>query len=84
MNFQIFYGITPQYLGTVECGKNCLSIEKIILLSQKTNISTDYILLGKTDFIDENMIKNTMNITEEQLNASLVIIKQIINLLKTN
>lgn len=84
MNLQISYGISPQYLGDIENGKYCLSIEKIILLSQKANISTDYILLGKTNVIDENMIKEVMNISQDQLDACFNIIKGIIKFLKND
>jgi len=52
MNLQHFCGISPQYLGTVESGENCLSIEKIVLLSQKANVTTDYIISGKESIIN--------------------------------
>lgn len=84
MNLQISYGVSPQYIGSIENGENCLSIEKIILLSQKTNISTDYILLGKTNVINENIIKETMNISQDQLDACFNIIKGIIKFLKND
>lgn len=84
MNLQISYGVSPQYIGSIENGEHCLSIEKIILLSEKANISTDYILLGKTNVIDENMIKEAMNISQDQLDACFNIIKGIIKLLKND
>lgn len=84
MNLQISYGISPQYLGAVENGEHCLSIEKIILLSQKANIPTDYILLGKTNVVDENMIKEAMNISQDQLDTCFNIIKGIIQFLKND
>lgn len=81
MNLQFFCGITPQYLGTVESGENCLSVEKIIFLSQKANISTDYILLGKESIIDTELIESVTNLNESQLETSFNILKQILDLL---
>lgn len=80
--FAVLLGITPQYLGTVESGENCLSVEKIITLAKKANVTTDYILLGKVDIIDENMIKNVLNLNEENLDNYFNTLKQITNLLK--
>lgn len=40
--------ITGQYLGTVERGKSCLSVEKLKRLCDYTNLSADYILFGKS------------------------------------
>lgn len=79
--FAEYLGITAQYLGTIESGENCLSVEKLILLSEKTNISLDYILLGK-DTIDKNMLKHLADITDEQLNDYISTIKLLIELLK--
>ena len=82
--FANFLEITPQYLGTIESGDNCLSVEKIILLSQKANISTDYILLGREHVIDENMIKDILSINEEQLDLCLSIIRSIVTIINYN
>lgn len=80
--FAEYLGITPQYLGSVESGENCLSIEKIVLLAKKTNLSTDYILLGKRNVIDERFVKSTLGITQDQLDSCFSIIKEVINLTK--
>lgn len=80
--FAKFLDISPQYLGSVESGENCLSVEKIILLSRKTNISTDYILLGKDEIIDEKMIKEITKLNEKQLDSCFLLIKNIIELTK--
>ena len=82
--FANFLEITPQYLGTIESGDNCLSVEKIILLSQKANISTDYILLGREHVIDENMIKDILSINEDQLDLCLSIIRSIVTIINSN
>lgn len=81
--FANYLQITPQYLGTIESGENCLSIEKIILLSEKTSISTDYILLGKKNALDENLIKQVAKIDGKQLDSCITIIKNIIDMIDT-
>ncbi len=82
--FANFLGITPQYLGSIENGDNCLSVEKIILLSQKTSISTDYILLGKENIVDERMIKHIMNINDDDLNTYFSTVRGIINIIQNS
>lgn len=84
MNLLLFCGISPQYLGTVESGENCLSIEKIILLSQKANVSTDYILLGKETIINTNLLNSIADLNENQLDITFNILKQILLLVKKN
>ena len=54
-------GISGQYLGLVEHGKNYLSIEKLKVLCDLTNLSADYILFGK----DTTVIDNTKNLLAE-------------------
>lgn len=83
-DFAKYLGISAQYLGSVESGENCLSVDKLILLAEKANISLDYILLGKTNFVDMNTIKNLKDISDEQIDFSLDIAKQIIKLLKSS
>ena len=48
-------GISGQYLGIVERGGSCLSVEKLKLLCDLTNLSADYILFGK----DSNLVEST-------------------------
>lgn len=81
---QLFCGVTPQYLCSIESGKNCLSVEKIILLSKKANITTDYILLGKTNVIDNNILKSISEIQDDELDGYFNTIKHIIKVLKQN
>lgn len=80
--FANFLQISPQYYGNVENGKYSLSIEKIILLSMKTNISTDYILLGKRNAIDETILKEISNIDQKQLDSCFNIVSNIVNIIK--
>lgn len=53
--FAKLLGISGQYLGVVEHGKSYLSIDKLKILCDLTNLSADYILFGK----DNNVINNT-------------------------
>ena len=62
-------GVSGQYLGLVEHGKNYLSIEKLKLLCDFTNISADYILFGK----DQNILNETKNVLSEFTNEQLTI-----------
>jgi len=75
-------GITPQYLGTIENGDNCLSVQKIIFLANKANVTTDYILLGKTNILDSDTNEILKSLTENNLENYLGIIKEIVNILK--
>lgn len=59
--FAKLIGISGQYLGLVEHGKNYLSIEKLKVLCDLTNLSADYILFGK----DTNLIDNTSILLSE-------------------
>ena len=46
--------ISPQYLGMIEKGNGTLSVEKLEVLCNLTNLSADYILFGKkTSFPSE-------------------------------
>lgn len=54
-------GISGQYLGLIEHGKNYLSTEKLKVLCDLTNLSADYILFGK----DKDIIIDTKNILSE-------------------
>lgn len=80
--FANFLEITPQYLGSIESGTNCLSVEKIILLSNKAHVSTDYILLGKENIIDDSTIKHIMNLSNEDLNTCFSIVRGVIDIIK--
>lgn len=59
--FAKLIGISGQYLGLVEHGKNYLSIEKLKVLCDLTNLSADYILFGK----DTNLVNNTSILLSE-------------------
>ncbi len=62
-------GISGQYLGMVEHGKCYLSIEKLKILCDLTNLSADYILFGKKTKIVNSTNKLLCNYTDEQLQS---------------
>lgn len=67
--FAKLLGISGQYLGVVEHGKSYLSIEKLKILCDLTNLSADYILFGK----DEQLINNTQKALSEFSNEQIQI-----------
>ena len=70
-----------EYLEAVESGENCLTIEKIILLCEKANISIDYLLLGKTN--DNDILRNLLRgFTDKQINYVSNVINKNISLRK--
>mgnify|MGYP000036171671 CR=1 FL=1 len=54
-------GVSGQYLGMVEHGKGCLSIDQI------TNLSADYILFGKDYSLPASAQKALDEYSEEQI-----------------
>ena len=60
-------GASGQYLGMVEHGKGCLSIDKIGKLCQITNLSADYILFGKDYSLPASAQKALQEYSEEQI-----------------
>lgn len=70
--FAKLIGMSGQYLGTVEKGVNGLSLDKLVVICKKTNVSADYILFGnqiinKTAFstLNENQISHAFKALEE-------------------
>jgi len=76
-------GITGQYLGLIEQGKNYLSIEKLKVLCDFTGLSSDYILFGK----DLNIINDTKtmltNFSDEELINACQTLKDLAIYLKS-
>ena len=70
-------GISGQYLGIVERGGSCLSVEKLKVLCDLTNSSADYILFGK-DIKLINKTKDTLlEFTDEQIKFGCETIEKI-------
>lgn len=81
-NFAKQIGISGQYLGLIEHGKNYLSIEKLKVLCDFTNLSADYILFGR----NQNILNDTQNIlsefTENEIKIGCDILKQLALLIR--
>lgn len=60
-------GISGQYLGIIERGKSCLSIEKLEKLCNLTHLSADFILFGKDSSLPETTRKLLSEYTEDQI-----------------
>ena len=80
--FAKLLGISGQYLGVVERGGSYLSIDKLKILCDLTNLSSDYILFGK----DNNVIDNTKNLlsdfTSDQIQTGCNMLKELADLIK--
>ena len=80
-DFAKMLGMSVQYLGTIERGQNCLSVEKIILLCDKVNISIDYLLLGRISN-DDGIIMNLLSTFNEKQITYILRLMHRITLLK--
>ena len=83
-DFAKHLGISGQYLGLVEHGKNYLSIEKLKFLCNLTGLSADYILFGKNPEIIENTKKLLSKFNEEQIELGCNMLKDLALLIKNN
>lgn len=59
--------ITDQYLGLIEKGVYCLSVEKIKLLTEKTGISADYIISGTTTSYRDKIINLLSKYNDDEI-----------------
>ena len=81
--FSKLLGISGQYLGIVERGGSCLSIEKLKRLCDLTNSSADYILFGKNINLEHetNVILSTF--TDEQMELGCDTLKKLAVFIKS-
>ena len=69
-------GLSHQFFACVERGLKNMRAESIIKLSQSMDISTDYILLGRSSDIDRNYLVELLKpLNETQLKCMEEIIK---------
>ena len=78
--FARLIGVSGQYLGTVERGKNGLSVKHIINICETAGVSADYILFGDFDF-KANILR--LGVNPEQISIALEIIKKIASFVDT-
>ena len=83
-NFAKQLGISGQYLGLVEHGKNYLSIEKLKILCDYTNLSADYILFGKNPNVVNETKSMLSEFDESQIETGCDILKRLALLIKEN
>lgn len=77
-------GISGQYLGLIERGKNYLSVEKLKVLCDLTNLSSDYILFGKNKDIVNNTKSILSEFTENQIEVGCDMLKKLALFIKEN
>ncbi|MGN1328005.1 MAG: helix-turn-helix domain-containing protein [Clostridia bacterium] len=70
-------GISGQYLGTIERGKSCLSIDKLEKLCNLTHLSADFILFGKDYNIPETTRKLLSKYTDDQIITGCLTLEQL-------
>ncbi len=75
-------GVSGQYLGIVERGGSCLSVDKLKVLCDFTNLSADYILFGKDDAIVDNTKNFLSDFTSDQIQTGCNMLKELANLIK--
>ena len=69
-------GLSPQFFSCVESGIKNMRAESIIKVSQAMDVSTDYLLLGKSNDLDHNyLIELLKPLDEVQLKCMEEIIK---------
>ena len=76
-------GISGQYLGLIEHGKNYLSIEKLKTLCEYTNLSADYILFGKNVNAINDAKEMLTKFSDEQLISACETLKDLAIYLKS-
>ena len=81
--FSKLLGISGQYLGIVERGGSCLSIEKLKRLCDLSKSSADYILFGKNTNLEHetNVILSTF--TDEQIELGCDTLKKLAVFIKS-
>ena len=81
--FSKLLGISGQYLGIVERGKSCLSIEKLKRLCDLTNTSADYILFGKNNNIKSETSKILESFSNEEIELGCETLKKLAVFIKS-
>ena len=78
------FGVSPSYLTLVEKGDYCFSIDKIIELSHKTGVSTDFILKGEISTSDMQVKEAIIGLTDQQITKAFGILRDIAMMMKTD
>lgn len=75
--FAKLIGMSGQYLGTVERGINGLSIDKLVTICQKANVSSDYILFGKPNISVQSFSNIFSNLSDIQISHAFKILEEM-------
>lgn len=77
-------GISGQYLGIVERGGSCLSVEKLKTLCDLTGLTSDYILFGKEENIVDTTKEALAEFTSDQIQTGCDLLKKLAVIIKNN
>lgn len=77
-------GISGQYLGIIERGQNCLSVEKLKKLCDFTNQSSDYILFGKEYKFDSSVKDTLSDLSDEDIKTCCEALEKLALIMKRN
>lgn len=72
-------GISPQFFSCIETGRKNIRSKNVIRLSIALGVSTDYILMGRSNVYDCNVILELMKeLNEDQLRYAEEIIRNFV------
>lgn len=80
--FARLLGISGQYLGMIERGEGSLSVEKLKLLCELTNLSSDYILFGKDSLKPFEISKVLSDYSDEEIKTGCATLENLALFLK--
>jgi len=75
--FAKLIGMSGQYLGTVEKGINGLSLDKLVTICKKANISADYILFGKQSINNSHFTDKFSSLDDRQISHAFKILEEL-------
>lgn len=69
--------ISSQYLGIVEKGNSCFSVDKLKKFCDFTNSSADYVLFGKDNNSNKQIKESISGFSNEQISIGCDMLKQL-------
>ena len=77
-------GISSQYLGAVEKGKYILAIDKLEILCNLANVSSDYILFGKINNFNDKSKDLLQKFSKKQIEDGCEMLKALAYYIQEN
>jgi transcriptional regulator with XRE-family HTH domain len=77
-------GISGQFLGIIERGNSCLSIEKLERLCDFTGLSADYILFGKERNAANDLKNLVSTLNNDELEAAYKFLNEVSVIIQNN